>query len=666
MSAAAAARLAVAALPAWIDHAEYELHPAQGDVQDGLSVLLRDTQVSLVDEDVATCIRVAYRIVTQAGAERGAQFSAVFDPALQRLDVHYIRVIREGAVVEHAAEGAFDLMRREQNLERRVLDGRLTATLIIPDVRPGDLVESCWTIHGGTPVLRNLFSDWIAMNGPVPDIRYRLRAPADRTIAAQTHDLTPDQQSSEDGGVRDQRWRVRNAPAYEFEALTPPWQVLAPSIQISEAQDWAQVSQLLERHYRCEGAHAEMIAAADAIRAEHPQDAAACMLAALALVREKLRYLSLSLGDGGIVPRPLAQIWATGYGDCKDAACVFVALCRMLDIDAACALVATHYGPVLNQWLPSPSVFDHCIARVRLDGKTWWVDPTRRARETTLDQMTNPHLGWALPLQPQDARLEEMPVAERKQLLDKFEKLSFARKISDPATLTLRIRYFSYHADWMRNAIANQGMESVSQHFLKRYREQWPGTAESQALSVQDDAQSGELCVSAQYTIADVWTEKSDTRVATAINEPEIADALVLLRSHEKRRGEVYLGLPRSLKSRLEIEMPVNCGPTGDAQDLFIIGAKYVTTLVAPEDRQLLHEQELTITAPVCAPDQAGGYADIARAIKERSGLTIRMPCKRGKLAGGSRKSGNWLSWWWVAWLGFMVLSTLLRMAGQH
>src|SRR5262249_35294041 len=151
MSAIAAARLSVTAIPSWADQQSYDLHP-EADVSDGLCILLRDTQVDLTGEVQAVFNRVAYRVVTQAGAARGAQFSGVFDPSLQRLEVHHVRVIRGESVMEHARADDFELMRREQNLERRVLDGRLTASLIIPDVRPGDIIEQCWTIHGGNPV----------------------------------------------------------------------------------------------------------------------------------------------------------------------------------------------------------------------------------------------------------------------------------------------------------------------------------------------------------------------------------------------------------------------------------------------------------------------------------------------------------------------------------
>src|SRR5262249_5872249 len=148
--------------------------------------------------------------------------------------------------------------------------------------------------------------------------------------------------------------RARDCHRVEIEHLAPPWQMLARSLQVAEKGEWADIAALFAPHYRADILPEALRQEAEAIRTRHPGDAAARMLEALRLVRDRLRYVSLSLGEGGLIPRPVDQVWATGYGDCKDAARLFAGLCGALEVDAVCALVHTRYGPVIGQWLPSP------------------------------------------------------------------------------------------------------------------------------------------------------------------------------------------------------------------------------------------------------------------------------------------------------------------------
>jgi transglutaminase-like putative cysteine protease len=104
-------------------------------------------------------------------------------------------------------------------------------------------------------------------------------------------------------------------------------------------------------------------------------------------VQHQLRYFALALGEGGLAPRELSAIWESRFGDCKDATRLFVAGAIQLGIDACAALTSTTHGMVLNEFLPSPTVFNHCIARLRLNGETYWFDPTMPKQEGRLDRI---------------------------------------------------------------------------------------------------------------------------------------------------------------------------------------------------------------------------------------------------------------------------------------
>jgi len=127
--------LGVSPAPAWAIENPYETNenPGEDFINGGVCALLSDSQVDLTGDTPAWYTRIVYRILTTGGAERSAQFAVSFDPSYQRLEVHGIKAIRGDRIVDHARLDSLDLIRRETDLERRVLNGRLTATLIIHD-----------------------------------------------------------------------------------------------------------------------------------------------------------------------------------------------------------------------------------------------------------------------------------------------------------------------------------------------------------------------------------------------------------------------------------------------------------------------------------------------------------------------------------------------------
>lgn len=83
--------------------------------------------------------------------------------------------------------------------------------------------------------------------------------------------------------------------------------------------------------------------------------------------------------DGGYTPRPISEIEASRYGDCKDLSVLLTALLRELRIEAHVALVRrgeNPYGEEPDYKLPASNRFNHAIVRVKSGGHSYWLDPT--------------------------------------------------------------------------------------------------------------------------------------------------------------------------------------------------------------------------------------------------------------------------------------------------
>jgi transglutaminase superfamily protein len=92
-------------------------------------------------------------------------------------------------------------------------------------------------------------------------------------------------------------------------------------------------------------------------------------------VAQDIRYVGIELGIGGYQPRMPDTVIATGYGDCKDKATLFVAALTHLGIHAYPVLLSIN--ATAQSDFPTPQQFNHEIAAVALiSGGYQFVDLT--------------------------------------------------------------------------------------------------------------------------------------------------------------------------------------------------------------------------------------------------------------------------------------------------
>ncbi|NOQ70884.1 MAG: tetratricopeptide repeat protein [Crocinitomix sp.] len=89
----------------------------------------------------------------------------------------------------------------------------------------------------------------------------------------------------------------------------------------------------------------------------------------------EIRYSSISFRQSGLVPQKASNVITTKIGDCKDVSTLFVAMCEEVGIDAGLVLVNTRNKGQHAMELPSIE-FNHCIAKVNLDGEEKFVELT--------------------------------------------------------------------------------------------------------------------------------------------------------------------------------------------------------------------------------------------------------------------------------------------------
>lgn len=632
---------------AWVDLSPYPIPatPNPHFVAAGLCVLLDDSQIDLTGPERAWFYRHADMVTATAGAERAAQFSVSFDPACERIDVHSIAVIRDGQRTEHAYTAFFEVLRRERNMERLLFDGRLTVHVTLPDVRVGDVVETSYTLHGMRKSMGGRHAAWMPFDSPmgITEQRLRLRTPAGRAMHERVVGDPPQPTQSESDGVIDRRWRTFERPGIRYEPLAPPWMLQGALIQFSEWRDWAEVAGAFTPLYEDTTALAPDMEAEIARIAETETAPAARAAAALRFVQGSVRYLAISMGEGGFTPRPLADICATRYGDCKDKSKLLVAMARRLGLDACPALVNTRDGPALDTWLPSGLAFDHCIVRLRIDGKSHWLDPTQSAQISPLEHIAECRYGWALPLTPDTSALEDMGDEPHAHTLACEETVELGNSPQAPVRYDWRVIMRGWRAESLRGRFMREGEVGLFRLYAEDIQRTFPHARPLSQEIVTDDVAANAITTVERYEIADAWNRLPDGRVAFPTLDLFMRTTLVKLDAGA-RKLPVDLGHVGKVTRRVEIKTAAPWRITPWRRSIEGSTLSYETELKAINDRHMEMTQTLDIRAWTLPAEEAQVYRDVIAEL-DKSDLELASALKNGKFA---KRSGaqDWLTPW--------------------
>ncbi len=408
--------------PAWVKPVSL---PAERKADEApIRILLSDQQLLLEPSRQIVYSEFAFRIQTPQGLGAG-NLSFPWRPETDELAVHKLLIRRGAQTIDVLASGqTFTVVRRETNLESATLDGVLTANIQPEGLQVGDVLEFAASLTSSDPVMRGhveqVAGTW---NGAeIGRAHLRMQWPASvKARLRQTKDLPP-LKVGKAGGLNFAEFTVDGLAPVEPPKGAPPRYRMGRMVELTDFASWADLGALMAPLY----AKAAVLPAQGPLRTELERirglsaDPRLRAEAALALVQDRVRYVFLAMGSGGLVPADAETTWSRRYGDCKGKTALLLALLHELGIEAEPVAVSSVSGDGLDSRLPMVGAFDHVLVRARVGGRTYWMDGTRTG-DTSLDRLAVPAFGWGLPLLPKGAALVRMmpePLQIPSHLLD--------------------------------------------------------------------------------------------------------------------------------------------------------------------------------------------------------------------------------------------------------
>ena len=551
----------IEARPAWVTPVEAGAVKSEllNQAADGVYYLLSDLQVQLDGGQGSRYRHIVAKALSAKGLESLANLEFEFDPSYEELILNSVSVVRKGKVIPKLKDAEIRILQRETELDALIFDGSMSANIFLEDVRVGDLVDYEYTVVGRNPVFagRDFGTASLEYSVPVARIHLRLLHPMDKALQWASRPKSTKPSTSTVDGQQVLVWDLRDVPALNVDSDSPGWYDPYASADWSEYPNWADVVNWALPLYSVPKPNVELQEAIDEIKAGHA-DAASRAQAALNYVQSEIRYMAVSLGAGSHAPNAPEVVLKRRFGDCKDKTLLLLTMLRQLGIDANPALVNTSMRRGLRDRLASPGVFDHVLVQARVNGQTYWLDPTRMPQKGQLADIHQPDFDLALPLRSGSKGLVAMgdPAARvaRKEVSVQIDaRAGFDQAVEFTVSTTTKGAY----AEHARADLADTGSDEMQRSFLKFYAGYYPGIQVLKPIEIEDPENRNEVRVTEHYEIDEYasWSEEKQRFIAPV----KVPDLNEYLRSDASpvRNAPLRLDYPQNIQLTTRILLPV-------------------------------------------------------------------------------------------------------------
>ncbi len=496
---------------AWVRVQAYNAQSLDGKPTSGPAYVLISRQRFHENDDEHYYSRFVAKINDISSAEDASQLSISFDPSYERMVFHHITVVRDGVRQDRLDMKAVNIFQKEDDAERLIFNGSVTASVILRDIRPGDILDYAYTISGKNPVFFGHIADRVRLNYGVPVGKYyaSFDVPEDRSYQVAGYGGAPQPTQSVEGGRRRFVWDREDIAGLRVDDNVPAWHRSFALFEITDQTDWAEMGQLYTPYYRVpDRLSAALRAEIDKIASEN-SSVEGQVRAALSFVQSNIRYLGIESGKGGYAPRNPSLVLDQRFGDCKDKTILLVTILNQLGVQAKPLLVDTEIHAQFRRELPSAYAFDHVITHVSLGDKVLWLDPTRDDQIGDLAHLEQANFGAGLLVDGADSGIIEFQGQQTPPSVRVVETFDVVKE-TGTVFLAVNSTYWGNRADRIARQLKDEGVNGVQANYLEYYQANYPTIVAVNPLNYERDEAAGTITVAENYRIPDAWDIDED------------------------------------------------------------------------------------------------------------------------------------------------------------
>ncbi|MCC9165350.1 DUF3857 domain-containing protein [Pontibacter harenae] len=545
--------------PTWVKKLPHNIQTKidPKNVNGGYYYLLLDKQYEVEQEEVF--YHNIYKITSEEGVQNNSELSFYFDPNHEQLLMHKVIIWRNGKPLDKLNIDKVKVLQREEGMESKIYDESLTAVLVLEDVRVGDIVEYAATIKGANPVFGGKFFNVFNLQNydPTDELFVHIVVPQQRKLNFKLYLSDQKPTIATANGKTSYTWHAKNVPATVVDGEVPEWYDPYPGVYVSEFSSWGQVAEWALPLYDIKAKPSKALSAKiDSIKAQYSTESDR-IVAALRFVQDEVRYLGLEAGIGGFKPRDPSVVFAQRFGDCKDKALLLCTMLRQMGITAYPALVSSSSQKHVEDVLPSPHAFNHCIVQVVQKGKTLWYDATMSKQRGTYYNIYLPEYGKALVIAPHTKGLETVQSNAAKTARVKVQEIFNINSVGGAAELEVHTEYHGSQADYQRSYFASTSLKDIAKSYLNFYASSYPEIEAAAEIRYEDDEASNTFTTIEKYNVAELWVEQKENKeIVEASFYPQVLRGYVSLPKTTKRTMPLALSYPTAVEHKITVLLP--------------------------------------------------------------------------------------------------------------
>jgi hypothetical protein len=225
-------------------------------------------------------------------------------------------------------------------------------------------------------------------------------------------------------------------------------------------------------------------------------------------------------------------------------------------------------GRAIEDWRPSASAFDHCIAVVQCDGQMYWLDPTMNYQRGPLAAHYLPGYGCGLVISPNTTRLTMIPQTTGLPQTTTTEYFQIGGK-TEPAELKVVTIAEGRDADNLRELFATTKRGDIEKNYTHFYSNLYPGIKISSPIAIEDDEQQNRVQTTEFYSIDKVWTWSDKDRTYRCEFYPSTIAALLRKPVDTDRKLPLGINFPQHQILRMEATLPEAWAFDADKKTIF-------------------------------------------------------------------------------------------------
>ena len=556
------------------------------------------------------------KVLNPQGIQEMSDIEISFDPSYQHIEIHHIEIIRNNEVLNKLNKNNIQLIQRETNLERHLYDGSLSAIINISDVRVNDIINYSYTIVGDNPIHEGKYSNsfYIDFTIPIKKIFYRVSVPKEEPLFYRVYNSDVKPSITTSGDFKNYTLERTNAEILKYEDNTPDWYDASGFIQFSQFKDWNELVTIYHPYYTISNASNNWLKEqSSTLLTPETEDSISTIIN---FVQDDIRYLGFEGGLNSHAPSNPKEVYMRRYGDCKDKSLLLSGLLNTIGIEAYPVLVHSYNNKSLNEKLPSPNLFDHCIVQVNLPDGVKYIDPTINSQGGKIDNRFFPDYKKGLVLKTDSKDIVDIKPSDI-QALKIYESLKLD-KIGGGATLNVSTAYYDIEADTRRREFSESTLEEIQELYLDFYSNLYPGIEAKDEIIFDDFRKSdNKFIVTESYSIDSIWTPQvGNEEIILAHIYPLSLDAYLYPTEDKDRKMPYHVNKNLNIEHHINVSLPEDWNIQPENLEIENNIFKYSNT-VTPSNRRFEIVHKFKYKTDHVAPEDYNRYITDIKKVQE-------------------------------------------------